>query len=138
MGQSPLPDEAGQSGEQAEIHRHRRGQRPGGRVRRGDAERAGLQREVLLFPRLATARTQYRGARRDQRSQELSQRRRQRVSPVLRYGQGRGFPGTGSQRLPAGADQRANHRSVRGARCAVREGVRRAPRQPIIRRRCKT
>ena len=48
-----LRDEAGESGQQAEAHDHRGGLGPGRRRGRGDAGRAGLQREVLLLPGFA-------------------------------------------------------------------------------------
>ena len=135
VGQAPLRDEAGESRQQAEIHRARGRHRPGRRVRGRDARRAGLQRQVLLLPGLAAPRPQHRGAGRHQRRQELPERRRQHLPAVLRHGQGRRLPGPRSQRLSAGADQRQHHRPVRGPGRAVRAGVRRPAGQPLVRRR---
>ena len=134
VGQAPLRDEAGEPRQQAEIHRHRGRQRARRRVRRRDAQRAGLQREVLLLPGLAPARAQHRGPGRHQRRQELPERRRQHLPAVLRHGEGRRLPRARGERLPAGPDQRQHHRPVRGAGRAVRARVRRAAREPVVRR----
>ena len=50
---------------------------------------ARLQREVLRLPRLAAARALHRRAGRHQRREELPQRRRQRLPPLLRHDQRR-------------------------------------------------
>ena len=115
------------------VHRGR--QRAGRRRGRGHAERARLQREVLLLPGLAPAGALDRGAGRDQRGQELPQRRRQHLPAVLRHGEGRRLPRPRGQRLPPGPDQRRDHRPVRGPGRAVRPRVRRAAGQPVVRRR---
>ena len=115
--------------------RHRGRLGPGGRVGRGDAGRAGLQGEVLLFPGLAPPGPQHRRPGRDQRRQELPERRRQRLPALLRHRQGRRLPLPRGQRLPPGPGQRQHHRPVRGAGRALRAGVRRAPGQPLLRRR---
>ena len=114
---------------------HRRRHRPGRRVGGGVARRARLQRPELLHPGQPAPRAQHRRAGRHQRRQELPERRRQRLPAVLRHGQGRRLPLARSQRLPAGAAQRQHHRPVRGAGRAVRARVRRAARQPLVRRR---
>ena len=106
-----------------------------GALGRGVARRARLQRPELLHPGQPAPRAQHRGAGRHQRRQELPERRRQRLSPVLRHGQGRRLPLARSQRLPAGAAAREHHRPVRRAGRAVRARVRRAARQPLVRRR---
>ena len=135
MGTASLQSQAGESGQQAEVHHHRGGHRPGRRRRRGHPGRAGLQRQVLLLPGFAAPRAQHRRAGRHQRRQELSQRRRQRLPPVLRHGEGRRFPRPRIQRLPPGADQPQHHRPVRGAGRAVRARVFGLPGQPLLRRR---
>ena len=89
----------------------------------------------LLHPGQPAPRAQHRRAGRHQRREELPERRRQRLSPVLRHDQGRRLSGARSQRLPAGAAERQHHRSVRRAGRAVRARVRRPARQPIVRRR---
>ena len=106
VGPAQVRDEAGQPGQQAEVHdhlrRHRAGRRVGGRV----ARRAGLQRPELLHPGQPPPRAQHRRAGRHQRREELPERRRQHLSPLLRHGQGRRLPVARSQRLPAGAAER--------------------------------
>ena len=135
MGQAPLRDEAGESGQQAEIHGDRRWLRTRRRRRCRNDERARLQREVLLLPGFAAAGAQHRCAGRNQRRQELPERRRQRPAPLLRHGEGRGLPRAGGERLPPGRGERPDHRPVRRAGRAVRPRVRRPPGQPLVRRR---
>ena len=135
MGPAPLRDEAGEPGQQAQVHHHRGRHRPGRRVGVGLARRAGLQRQGVLHPRLAAAGAQHRRPGRHQRRQELPQRRRQRRAAVLRHGQGRRLPRPRSQRLPPGPDQRPDHRPGGRPGRAVRARVRRRPRQPLVRRR---
>ncbi len=53
VGPAPLRSEAGESGQQAQVHHHRGGHRAGRRRRRGHPGRAGLQRQVLLLPGFA-------------------------------------------------------------------------------------
>ena len=106
-----------------------------GAARRRLAGGARLQREVLLLPGLAPPRALDRRAGRHQRRQELPERRRQRLPALLRHDQGRRLPRARGQRLPAGRGQREHHRPVRGAGRAVRARVRRAARQPLLRRR---
>ena len=108
---------------------------PGRSRRRRLDGRARLQGEVLLLPGLAPPRALDRGAGRHQRVQELPQRRRQRLSPLLRHGQGRRLPRPRGQRLPAGGGLGQHHRPVRGAGRALRARVRRPARQPLLRRR---
>jgi succinate dehydrogenase / fumarate reductase flavoprotein subunit len=54
-----------------------------GRLGGGDAGRARLPGELLLLPGQPAPRAQHRGPGRDQRGQELPQRRRQRPPPLL-------------------------------------------------------
>ena len=135
VGPAQVRDQAGQPGQQAEVHdhrrRHRAGRRVGGRLARG----ARLQRPHLLHPRQPAPRAQHRRAGRHQRRQELQERRRQRVPPVLRHDQGRRLPRARGQRLPPRAALGEHHRPVRGAGRAVRARVRRLARQPLVRRR---
>ena len=135
VGPAQVRDEAGQPGQQAQVHDHRRRHRPGRRVGGGLARRARLQRPELLHPGQPAARAQHRRAGRHQRREELPERRRQRLPAVLRHGQGRRLPLARSERLPARAAERQHHRPVRGAGRAVRARVRRPARQPIVRRR---
>ena len=57
----------------------------------------------LLHPRQPAPRAQHRRAGRHQRGEELPERRRQRLPPVLRHDQGRRLPRARGQRLPARA-----------------------------------
>ena len=114
---------------------HRRRHRPRRRVGGGVARRARLPRQGVLHPRQPAPRPQHRGAGRHQRREELPQRRRQRLSPLLRHDQGRRLSRPRSQRLSPRADVGEHHRPVRGAGRAVRPRVRRAARQPLVRRR---
>ena len=62
-------------------------------------------------------------AGRDQRREELPERRRQHLPAVLRHGEGRRLPGPQGERVPPGPDQRRDHRSVRGAGVPFARGV---------------
>ncbi len=135
MGRAQVPREAREPGEQAEVHDHRGGQRPRRRVGRRVARGARLQGQAAHLPRLAAPRAQHRRAGRDQRGEELPQRRRQHPAPLLRHDQGRRLPRPRGQRLPARADEREHHRPVRRAGRPVRPRVRRPARQPLVRRR---
>ena len=73
-----------------------------GGVRRGLPGRARLQRQVLLLPGQPAPRALHRRPGRHQRGQELPERRRQRLPPVLRHRQGRRLPRPRGQRLPPG------------------------------------
>ena len=64
--------------------------------------RAGLQRRWLLLPGQPAARPLHRRPGRHQRRQELPERRRQRLPPVLRHREGRRLPRARGQRLPPG------------------------------------
>ena len=55
VGSAQVRDEAGQPGQQAQVHDHRRRHRPRGRLGRGVARRARLQRPELLHSRTAPA-----------------------------------------------------------------------------------
>ena len=76
LGPRPLRAEARKPGEQAQIHRACRRLGTRGRLRRRDAGRTRIQRQVFLFPGFASARPLHRGAGRDQRREELPERRR--------------------------------------------------------------
>ena len=135
VGPAQVRDEAGQPGQQAQVHDHRRRHRPGRRVGGGVARRARLQRPELLHPGQPAPGAQHRRPGRHQRREELPERRRQRLPALLRHDQGRRLPLARSQRLPAGAAERQHHRSVRRPGRAVRPRVRRAAGQPIVWRR---
>ena len=135
VGPPQVRGQAGQPRQQAQVHGHRRRDGTGRSVGRGLARRAGLQRPALLHPRQPAPRAQHRRAGRHQRGEELQERRRQRLSPLLRHDQGRRLPRARSQRLPPGAALGQHHRPVRRAGRAVRPRVRRPARQPIVRRR---
>ena len=135
MGPSPLRVEAGEPRQPPQVHRHRRGHGPGRGLGRRGAGRAGLQRAQLLHPGQPAARPQHRGPGRHQRRQELPERRRQHPAAVLRHGQGRRLPLARGERLPARPGERQHHRPVRRPGRALRARVRRAARQPVVRRR---
>ncbi|CAA9566047.1 MAG: Succinate dehydrogenase flavoprotein subunit, partial [uncultured Thermomicrobiales bacterium] len=135
VGQGQVRLQARQPGEQAEIPRARRRVGARRRERRGHALRARLQRHLLLLPGLAAARALDRRAGRDQRGEELPERRRQHLPPVLRHDQGRRLPGARGERLPARAELGEHHRPGRRAGGALRPRVRRAAGQPLVRRR---
>ena len=121
--------------EQAAVRHHRRRHRSGRRVGGREPRRARLQREGRHLPRLAAPRALDRRAGRDQRGQELQERRRQHPAPLLRHDQGRRLPRPRSERVPARAGVGRHHRPVRRAGRAVRARVRRPARQPFVRRR---
>ena len=136
MGPPSVRIEAGEPGEPPQVHRSSSsGHGPGGRLGGFLARRTRLQRAELLHPGQPAPRPQHRGTGRHQRRQELSERRRQHSPPLLRHGEGRRLPIARGERLPAGAAQREHHRPVRGAGRTVRARIRRAARQPIVRRR---
>src|SRR5882724_1552641 len=89
VGPQPLRDEAGEPRQPAQAHRDDRRLGPGRGRRRRYARRAGLPRAVLLLSRHAAPRPLDRRPGRDQRRQELPERRRQRLSSLLRYREGR-------------------------------------------------
>ena len=103
--------------------------------RGGHARRAGLPGALLLVSRQPAPGSLDRRPGRDQRRQELPQRRRQHFPPLLRHDQGGRLPRPRGKRLPAGADQRRHHRPVRRPGRAVRPRIRRAARDPLVRRR---
>ncbi len=117
--------EAGQPGEQAEILRDRRRFGARRRLGGGHAGRARLPGVVLLLPGQPAAGPLDRRPGRDQRRQELPERRRQRVSPLLRHGQGGRLPRSRGQRLPSGRGVGQHHRPVRGTGRSLRPRVRR-------------
>ena len=135
MGQPQVRHQARQPREQAPVRHHRRRHRPRGRERGREPRRARLQREGRHVPRLAAARALDRRAGRHQRGQELQERRRQRLPPLLRHDQGRRLPRPRGERVPARAGVGRHHRPVRRAGRAVRTRVRRPARQPLVRRR---
>ena len=95
----------------------------------------GYNVKVLLLPGQPAPRPLDRGPGRDQRGQELPERRRQRLPPLLRHGEGRRLPRPRGERLPPGRAVGEHHRPVRGPGRALRPRVRRHPRQPLVRRR---
>ena len=103
----------------------------GGRLDGG----ARLQGPVLLLPGLPPARALDRGPGRDQRGQELPQRRRQRLPALLRHDQGRRLPLPRGERLPPRRGVGQHHRPVRRAGRPLRPRVRRPAGQPLLRRR---
>ena len=134
VGQAPLPHEAGEPGQQAQVQGHRGGHRPGRRLRRRDPGRARLQRACLHLAGQPPPRPQHRRPGRHQRRQELPQRRRQRPAPLLRHHQGRRLPRPRGQRVPPGPGLGEHHRPMRGPGRALRPRLRRPPRQPLLRR----
>ena len=89
----------------------------------------------LHVPRLAAPGALDRRPGRDQRRQGLPQRRRLDLPALLRHDQGRRLPLARGQRLPARAGLERDHRPGDRAGRAVRARVRRAARQPLVRRR---
>lgn len=106
----------------------------GGSMRR-HPRRTGLPRRPVLLPGLPAPRPLHRRTGRHQRGEELPQRRGLGPPSVLRHGEGRRLQGARVERPPARADLRRDHRPVRGAGRAVRAGVRRSARHPLLRRR---
>ena len=100
-----------------------------------DARRAGLRGEMLLLPGQPAPRAFHRRAGRDQRRQELPERRRLGAPALLRHDQRRRLPLAGGERASAGGDLPADHRSKRGARRPFRAGVRRPAGESLLRRR---
>ena len=127
--------QAGQPGEPAQAQRHHRRHRPRRRLRGRDPRRGGLPGDVVLLPGLPAPGALHRRAGRHQRGEELQGRRRLGLPALLRHGEGRRLPLAGVQRLPAGRGERQHHRPVRRAGRALRPRVRRAARQPLVRRR---
>ncbi len=78
---------AGQPGQQAQVRHHRRRQRPGRRVGRRLAGRAGLPGQMLLLPGQPAPRPQHRRPGRHQRRQELPNDGDSVLSAVLRHDQ---------------------------------------------------
>ena len=127
VGQAPLRPEAGQPRQQAQVHDHRRGLRPG-RRRRAPASLAELGYDVHCFcyqdsPRRAHSIAAQGGIN---AAKNYQQRRRQRLPPVLRHGQGRRLPRPRGERLPPGPGLGEHHRPVRGPGRALRPRIRRA------------
>ena len=135
MGQPPLHGPAGERVQQAAVPDHRRRHRTGRRLRRRHARRARLRGRRLHVPRLAAAGALDRRPGRDQRGEGLPQRRRQHLPALLRHDQGRRLPLARGERVPARAGLERDHRPGDGAGRAVRARVRRAARQPLVRRR---
>ena len=135
VGPAQVRDEAGQSRQQAEVHGDRRRHRTGRRIGRRIAWRARVSGPQLLHPGQSAPRPQHCRPGRHQRGEELSERRRQHLPAFLRHHQRRRLPIARGQRLPPGAAERQHHRPVRGPGRAVRPRVRRAARQPVVRRR---
>ena len=107
-----------------------------GGVGRRDAGRARLQRRVLLLPGLAAPRALDRRAGRHQRRQELPERRRQRLPPLLRHGQRRRLPLARGERLPPRRGL-ASTSSISASRRACRSRASTAALldEPLLRRR---
>ena len=107
-----------------------------GAVGRGDARRARLQRQVLRLPRLAAPRALHRRAGRHQRREELPERRRLHLPPLLRH---RSKAATTARAKPTSIASPScrveHHRPGRRAGRAVRARVRRPAREPLLRRR---
>src|SRR5688572_30538266 len=135
MGPAPFRAEVGEPREQAEVRRDRGGQRVGGGFGGGDTWGTRLSREVLLFPGQPAARAQHRRAGRDQRREELPERRRQRLPAVLRHDQRGRLPGARSERVSARGGEREYHRPMRGAGRAVRARVWGIAGEPFVWRR---
>ena len=135
MGQAPLRHEAGEPLEQAQVQDPRGGDRPGRRLRRRLPGRTRVQRRSVLLPGQPAPRPQHRRPGRDQRREELPERRRQHLPPLLRHDQGRRLPVPRSGRVAALPGEQQHHRPVRRARRAVRPRLRRIPRHPLLRRR---
>ena len=135
MGQAPLRNEAGEPIEQAQVQDPRGGDRPGRRLRRRLPRGAGVQRGGVLLPGQPAPRAQHRRPGRDQRGEELPQRRRQHLSALLRHDQGRRLPVPRGGCLAALPGEQQHHRPVRRAGCAVRPRLCGIPRHPLVRRR---
>ena len=139
MGQSPLRNEAGKSGEQAQVQHDCGRLGPGGRFGFGVAGRAGLQRQMFLLSGQPAPRALHRRARRHQRGQELSERRRQHLPAVLRHREGRRFPRPRGRTCTAWR-RSASTSSTNAWRRACRSRANTAARWPTARsaaRRCR-
>ena len=136
LGQAQVRNEAGESGQQAQVHDHRGRLGPGRRRGRGHAGRARLQRQVLLLPGSARA-APTASPRRAASTPPRIIRTTATASIRLFYDTVKGgdFRVARSQRLPPGADQRQHHRPVRGAGRPLRARIRRHAGQPLLRRR---
>ena len=134
VGQPQVLQQAGEPEQQAQVRHHRRGHGTGRRVRGGVARPARVRRQGVHVPRLAASGPLHRRSGRHQRGQELQERRRLGLPPLLRHGEGRRLPGPRVERLPARSGEREHHRPVRRAGRAVRTRVRRVARQPVVRR----
>ena len=88
MGQPQVQREVGQPGQQAKVRGHRRRHRSCRCVGRRLARGARLQREGLHLPRLPPSCPLDRCSGRHQRGEELPQRRRLGLSPLLRHREG--------------------------------------------------
>ena len=119
-------------GQQAALHRDRGRHRPRRRVGRRLALRARLQGEGVLLPGLGAPRPLDRRAGRHQRGEELPERRRQRLSPVLRDDQGRRLPRPRGQRLPPRRGERRRSSTSASPR-ACRSPASTAARSPTAR-----
>jgi hypothetical protein len=95
----------------------------------------GYKGHLLLLPGQPAAGALDRRAGRDQRGQELPERRRQHRAALLRHRQGRRLPRPRGQRPPPRRGVGRHHRPVRGAGRAIRPRVRRHAGQPVVRRR---
>ena len=134
MVPAQVRDEAGQSGEQAQVQPHRRRLRTGRGFGVGLVGRVGLRRPLLLLPGQPAPGAQHRRTGWHQRREELPERRRQRVPALLRHGQGRGLPRPRVQCVPARRGFGQHHRPVRGPGRAFRARVQRLSRQSLLRR----
>ena len=104
VGPPQVRGQARQPRQQAQVHRSSSSERGWpARRRRHRSRELGYNVHALLHPRQPAPRAQHRRAGRHQRGEELQERRRQRLSPVLRHDQGRRLPRARSQRLPSGA-----------------------------------
>ena len=135
MDAAQVRHEAGGAEQPPQVRRDHRRHRPGRRVGRRHAGRAGLQRQGLHVPRQPAAGALDRRPGRHQRRQELQERRRLGLPPLLRHGEGRRLPQPRVQRLPPGRGVGEHHRPVGRPGRAVRPRVRRPARQPQLRRR---
>ena len=90
---------------------------------------------VVHLPRLAPAGALDRRPGRHQRGQELPERRRQRLPPLLRHVKGGDFRSREANVYRLAQVSVEHHRPVRRAGRAVRPRVRRPARQPLVRRR---
>ena len=133
---SPLRHEAGQPRQQAQAHHLIVvGSGLAGASAAASLGELGYNVKCFCFQDQPAPRPLHRRAGRHQRRQELPERRRQRLPPLLRHRQRRRLPRPRSQRLSPRADQRQHHRPVRRPGRALRARIRRLARQPLLRRR---